>query len=280
MVFQYSVRVVILVAFVLSSTLLSLLTIPSAGAVERRTVTVAAYEFPPYYSARETQDLTTVLVDQLNLLQEEFYFVVREIRPSERYQALSPSGCCDIMFFEAKQWGWPESRDYVWGSVLTRGTERFYALAKRLEAGEVNFERSDEQRIGGVLGYHYEFTSYNTDRETLERNYNLYTADTQASLVHMLNRERLEIAVLTDEYVRWRQHRAHQEALRLAGAEVADHHYYTHYILKRSGLLSLPIVEGLLQRMRDEGILKQLFQDFDIHYALLYGSDSDCEAQC
>ncbi|WP_113907001.1 hypothetical protein [Aliidiomarina celeris] len=252
-------------------------TLYAESASQPRVVYVAAYDFPPYFSTRESQDLTSVLVAQLNQRQSEFQFVIREIRPSERYQAVSPTGCCDILFFEAPQWGWPQSRDYVWSSALTTGTERFYALKARIESGEVSFSTPGAQRIGGVLGYHYEFANFKTDRSTLEVDYNLYSTDTPGSLLQMLDRERIELALLNDEFVKWRQHLGQPSALALMGAEMADHHYHTRYVVKRSGLLAPSFIDNLLKDMLNEGLLQQLFADFNIRDSLYFGNTQPCD---
>jgi len=272
MLIQPIVRILLAVAVFISLSG----TLYAESASQPRVVYVAAYEFPPYFSTRESQDLTSVLVAQLNQRQSQFQFVIREIRPSERYQAVSPTGCCDILFFEAPQWGWPQSRDYIWGSELNTGTERFYALKERIESGEVSFNTQGVQCVGGVLGYHYEFASFKTDRSTLEVDYNLYTTDTPGSLLQMLDRERIELAPLNDEFVKWRQHLGQASALALIGADIPDHHYHTRYVLKRSGLLAPSFIDNLLQDMFDEGLLQHLFADFNISDSLYFGNTAPC----
>lgn len=74
-------------------------------AAEPTVIRVAAYHFPPYFSAYDGQHLTGDVIAALNQHQTQYRFELHDVPAQARFQALSAAGCCQLMLFEAPRWG-------------------------------------------------------------------------------------------------------------------------------------------------------------------------------
>ncbi|CUS47498.1 MAG: periplasmic protein [Idiomarinaceae bacterium HL-53] len=231
---------------------------------EPRQIIVAAYEFPPYYSSRVNTHILGELVNTLNQAQSNFEFSIREIRPHDRYIALSEQGCCDVLFFESPDWGWQRHPEVLVGPILNEGTERLYAKRERVEREEVYFTVDGRLKIGGVLGYHYQFANFSTEREVLELDFNVYSADSQLSLLSMLVNERLDLAVLTDEFVHWLQLRDHADAKVVEPNTVVDHVYSTRLLMSPDMNPFEQQLLALLNELHEADKFASIFREFGI----------------
>ncbi|TCZ91753.1 hypothetical protein [Lysobacter sp. N42] len=214
--------------------------------------------------------MVSVVVDALNEIQDDFRFVIHEVRPSERYDSLSENGCCDLMMFESLSWGWSRYPNVVAGPVLNKGTERLYGLRSRLDSGEIGFTVDGSLKVGGVLGYHYRFAGFSTARDVLELDYNVYSTDSQASLITMLTNRRIDLAVLTDEYVHWLALREHLDINGLSPNPEIDHSYTTHLILSERIAHNHARIRALFDELHHSGRLPMVYSDFGISHSYLY----------
>lgn len=235
-------------------------------------ITIAAYEFPPYYSSRADQHILGVIVQSLNESQNNYRFEIQEIRPTNRYSALLSKGCCDLMLFESLSWGWNANPEVLGGPVLSRGTERLYAKSSRVESGEVEFTVDGTKKVGGVLGYHYRFAGFSTVREVLELDFNVYSSDSQASLLNMLANERLDLALLTDEYVNWLQLRQNRNVALLFPNPEIDHSYTTQIIFNPRMARQQDNILRLFDELHEAGRLPMIFNDFGLESSYIFQS--------
>lgn len=171
-------------------------------------VYVAAYEFPPYYSSRLSEHFLGTLVAELNRLQTEYLFIIHEVRPQARYAALGveqPNGgthhnvyqCCDVMFFESVTWGWPQNGTVMASQPMIYGADRLYSNSNEFAS------LTSADIVGGVVGYHYHYAGYATSATSSHNGVSLYRADSQLTLLNMLRNNRLQYALLTDEFIHW-----------------------------------------------------------------------------
>lgn len=167
----------------------------------QQTVYVAAYEFPPYFSEATPQHLSGALVAALNAEQDEFDFVVQRVAPNARYDALSTDGCCSLILFEDKKWGWAEKADYTVATThpIILSHERFVAL-KHEDRDQTFFDRTG-LKFGGLVGYHYPFAGNITDNGVLENEYGIYLSHSHSTNLKMLLNKRLDLIMLHDDYI-------------------------------------------------------------------------------
>lgn len=226
-------------------------------------VEIAAYEFPPYYSSRLPRHLLGELVAELNQRQQRFQFTITEVRPAKRYEALQPEGCCSLIFFESLDWGWSEHTEDIVdaGVLLSQGSDCYVRLKGAPE--------EPVERIGGVVGYHYDFAGYQNDTKLLEEEYNLYLADTHRTLINMLLGERLDMIVLSEEYIQLLQQEEPELAAQLEVLDEVDQQYRTQVLAARDGPVPAEWIKAELQSMYEDGVLTALFSSFGVQNILI-----------
>ncbi|WP_417687436.1 hypothetical protein [Pseudidiomarina sp.] len=165
------------------------------------TIRIAAYDFPPYFSAYDTEHLVGDLITALNASQSDYHFELHDVPSKARFKALSDAGCCHMILFESPTWGWGEQLPQIEkGRVLVSGAERFVAVKKKGQRDASFFQRKD-LRFGGLTGYHYPFLGNRTDADLLEENFNVYLSLSHKANLRMLLNGRLDVIMIHDEYL-------------------------------------------------------------------------------
>ncbi|WP_194756201.1 hypothetical protein [Aliidiomarina indica] len=221
-------------------------------------VFVAAYEFPPYYSSRMSDHFLGDVVDLLNRSQSEFHFIIREVRPQERYQAISANGCCDLIMFESPQWGWPESTQFDISPPIIHGSERLYSLHN--DAWEIG----PEDRVAGVVGYHYGLTNNTMNNVEGEHLMPIYRTDSQATVLTMVRNHRVKFGLLSDEYVRWLEVNQPERVVGLSAAPYPDSTYTTHIILGPESPIDMDTIMLQILRLGQATYAKTLLEAYGL----------------
>lgn len=226
---------------------------------------VAAYEFPPYYSSRLERHVLGELLELINQQQSDYRFLIHEVRPQQRYQAIAGEGCCSLLFFESVQWGWKsllEEDVITLGPLLTEGSDHYVRLQGRQDVAV--------ERIGGVVGYHYQLVDHKSDHNVLEEEYNLYLADTKRTLINMLLGERLDMIMLSAEYLsllRIEEPDLYEQFLVL---DEKDQGYRTQIMLQTQGEVQISWLQEQLTYLSEENLLEPLFASFGLEQALVF----------
>lgn len=218
----------------------------NATTPERTPVYVAAYEFPPYYSSRLPQHFLGELLKVLNARQATYHFSIREVPPQERYSAISENGCCDVIFFESETWGWSAEHEYTASEPLMHGADRMYSLQND------NWLPTDEDRVGGVVGYHYNYTQFDTDAGTSEQEFMMYRADSQLTLLNMLRNNRIQFAIFTEEFIHWLAVQDPELITGLYAAPEPDTVYQTQVLLGANSSIEFAVLMELVNELREE----------------------------
>ncbi|RUO33995.1 hypothetical protein [Aliidiomarina soli] len=234
-------------------------------------VAVAAYEFPPYYSSRLERHVLGALLDAVNQRQQTFYFEIIEVRPPHRYQALEPEGCCQLIFFEAEQWGWSSyiGTHVEKGPKLTEGAD-IHVLRAEEDTSEVSNDADGAARVGGIVGYHYDFVDYQSDVAVLEQEHNLYLADSHVTLINMLSRGRLHSILLNTELLAMLELHDPDVAKTLKAGKTVDQTYATHVLVADDAVVNVDWLRGQLDEMWEDGSLAELFASFGLENHLVY----------
>lgn len=165
------------------------------------TIRIAAYDFPPYFSAYEPEHLVGDLIQALNDAQNDYQFELHDVPSKARFKALSDAGCCHVMVFESPTWGWAEQMPHLEvGQPLVLGAERLVAVKKHDQRSAEFFKR-EGLRFGGLIGYHYPFLGNRTDAGLLEDQYNVYLSLSHEVNMKMLLNGRLDVVMVHDEYL-------------------------------------------------------------------------------
>ena len=193
---------------------------------DRELILIAAYDYAPYYTSGSDDHFLGQIVTNLNALQTRYRFEIREVRPYDRYAALGPDGCCDLMFFESVNWGWKTSGySYSASPGILKGCDRLYSMQNDY------WEPKETDRIGGVVGYHYQLTNMNTDILYSEIEHKMYRANNQMTLLNMLRHGRIQFAMLSEEFVNWLAAEAPETVEGLYASPVHKEVYETQIIL-------------------------------------------------
>lgn len=235
--------------------ILSLIAIASANSTPKE-VRIAAYEYPPYFTTENAQHLVGDIVQALNAMQSDYQFSVVHIAPNGRYDALRPQGCCDVMLFEDRSWGW-EQVDYAvqLSTPIYEDKERFVAR-KRINRGQ-SFFQVKGLRFGGIIGYHYSFVANEKDNRVLEEEYGIYLGHSHQVNLRMLLNGRLDLIMLADAYIRSVLTEETRSKLLLS-----EQHYGLHQlsaVTNPNKAINGDKLEVLLSDLRQSGKLQQIF---------------------
>lgn len=224
-------------------------------------VRVAAYEYPPYYSEQMQSHLVGEVIKALNHIQQDYHFSLEPIAPNARYVALSADGCCDLMLFEDIDWGWrDEDIDLHVTEPLLVGRERFVAL-KHLNRDQRFFEMKG-LRFGGIVGYHYPFAANEKDHRILEEDYGIYLAHSHEVNLQMLLNKRLDLIMLSDEYLAAMVPRSVKEQLLISKKPYGVFNMAT--VVNKNKNVDASQVEHLIDRLKENGRLSAIFKKFKL----------------
>lgn len=219
-------------------------------------VRVAAYEYPPYFSANDSAHLAGDITAALNAMQTDYHFSVVHIAPNGRYDALSDAGCCDVMLFEDQSWGW---RTVDYPVHVTRpiydDKERFVAL-KALNRDQSFFEVNG-LRFGGIVGYHYPFAAFEKDKRVLEEKFGIYLAHSHEVNLRMLLNGRLDLIMLADAFLQSKLTDDVRQNLLVNEQPYGEHELAV--VINPNKALTGEQMEALLTKLRTSGQLKAIF---------------------
>ena len=230
-------------------------------------VTIAAYEFPPFYSQHMTTHVLGELVTSLNNFQNDYLFSIRQVPVTARYQALLDDGCCDLMMFESPQWGWQQYLQPAHGAesaiqatrALLAGAERL--VAKRAE--NIDFQQLNNIRLGGIRGYHYSFSDELPETGALESGAGIYFADSIATNIKLVLSGRLDRMMLSDAYLASIANTPLAE--QLVWASHADSRYQLHMLVNENKAMSVKQLDSLLESLRRSGEWEALLRQFNLN---------------
>ena len=234
------------------------------AAAEPIQIRVAAYEYPPYYSERMQSHLVGEVIAALNQIQKDYHFTLEPIAPNARYDALSAEGCCDLMLFEDIAWGWrnQELELHVTEPLLI-GRERFVTL-KHLNRDQRFFETKG-LRFGGIVGYHYPFAENEKDHRILEEKYGIYLGHSHEVNLQMLLNGRLDLIMLSDQYLAARVSKTVREQLLISDKPYGVFNMAT--IISKNKKVDALRVERLITNLKKNGTLKSIFKRFHLKTA-------------
>ena len=238
----------------------------SGGAFARDIVRVGGYEFGPFVNldgAGNPDGLPLALIEVLNRYQDRFTFQFVQTSPNRRYKDFEDDKF-DVIFFESPDWGWAEKKLPVDASqVFLDGGEQYIALAKP-GRGKDYFANFADKRIVGILGYHYGFAGFEANPAILTKKFNMALANNNASSIEMILKDRGDVAVVTDSYLK-RYLRSHPGAAdKLLVSDQYDQRYAHRALVRRNAGITVTDLNRMLTAMGKDGALTRLWRDFGI----------------
>lgn len=232
----------------------------------REIIKVGGYEFGPFVDvdpAGKASGLTLELIERLNAAQDHFVFQFVLTSPSRRYKDFEDHRF-DMVLFESADWGWTEKHlPVVASDVFLTGGELYVAQAQP-GRGQEYFTDLTTKRMVGILGYHYGFANFEADPAVLTRQFKLTLVNNNTASIELILKDRGDIAVVTDAYLK-RYLRLHPEAAgRLLVSERFDQRYHHRALIRDGAAISVSEFNQLLSTMTRDRTLAKLWHDFGL----------------
>ena len=242
-----------------------LLAMSQAGPLAaEQVVNVAGVHFPPYVIKPEqppAQGLLPELLETLNQMQDRFCFVMLPTSVPRRFQDFE-KGRLDLAIFENPAWGWQA----IAHQVVDMGLEDAEVFVARVEPGRDQgyFEQLRGKRLALYSGYHYAFADFNAEPEFLQKTFNATLTYSHDSNLLMVLRRRTDIALVTRSYISDFLERYPQYAGQLLVSERVDQLYRHHVLIRPGAPISAEQVAALLEQLRENGQLEEIFGRYRI----------------
>ncbi|WP_375739605.1 amino acid ABC transporter substrate-binding protein [Pseudomonas boanensis] len=228
------------------------------------TVQVAGAQFPPYVVKPDSADASGLLLDllaALNAIQSNYYFIMRPTAIPRRFRDFQ-EGRIDLAVFENPDWGWQG----IPGVRIDMGLEdtEVFVAASRSGRDQRYFDDLSGKRLALFSGYHYGFASFNADPQFLKQEFNAKLSYSHDSNLRMLLRERADIALVTRSYFGAYLEVHPEEAGRFLVSDRVDQRYRHYALLRPQAPISGPAFHALLEQLRTNGQLEQIFAPYGV----------------
>lgn len=249
--------------FIISGLLLSAGMSPAPA---QQLVKVGGYEFPPYVEVggdNRPQGLTLDLIDLLNRRQSAHRFEFHLTTPARRYRDFE-AGQYDMIAFESRDWGWTQQNIAIDASKVFFHDSEVYITRQQDGRGQSWFDSLADRSVAGILGYHYAFTNYEGNPETLKQKYRMVLVNSHPASIEVVLRGRADVGVVTKSYLT-RYLRTNPAATGQLLVSSRTDQIYAHTILIRPGLTpNVAEVNNLLDRLSQDGSLTAMFRAADV----------------
>ena len=229
-------------------------------------VKVGGYEFAPFVDMNaggKPDGLALRLIEALNAHQDRFTFQFVPTSPNRRYKDFEDRKF-DVILFESPDWGWVERKLPIQASrVFLDGGEIYIAQAKP-GRGQDYFADLAGKRMVGILGYHYGFAGFEADPGVLASRYRMNLVNDNAACVEMILKDRGDVAVVTDAYLkRWLRSRPEAKD-KLLVSERFDQRYAHRALVRNGAAITTADMDKILSAMDLDGTLTRLWREFGI----------------
>lgn len=234
-------------------------------AAHQQSVLVGGYPYPPFVERRgasEYEGATLDLLEALNAWQTTVDFQFVPVAAFSRQLSFRQHRF-DVMFFESPGWGWASEAVSV-SEPIARDRDLYLALDKR-QRDQSFFDSIEDRQLIATRGYHYSFADYQTDEAWLKANFDITFSPNLMASLEMLERERGEVAVLNESFLRSRENRG----LDLSGfllSEKIDHAYRLGVVVRDDGPVELTWLIEQLRAMREAGRLTPIEQEWGVRF--------------
>ncbi|MBI3444136.1 MAG: transporter substrate-binding domain-containing protein [Magnetospirillum sp.] len=229
-------------------------------------IKVGGYEFAPFVetdAAGKPAGLALNLIAALNRHQDRYTFQFVPTSPNRRYKDFEDRKF-DVIFFESPDWGWTERKLPVDVSKVFLDGGELYIAQARQGRGQDYFSDFGGKKMVGILGYHYGFAGFVADPATLAARHRMVLVNDNAASIEMILKDRGDIAVVTDAYLKRYLRAKPAAAERLLVSERFDQRYAHRALIHRDSALGVAEMDRLLTAMDLDGTLTRLWRDFGL----------------
>ncbi|MGL6124442.1 MAG: substrate-binding periplasmic protein [Shewanella sp.] len=235
-------------------------TIPSTLPI----IHVGGYPFAPYVNQQQDgryTGLTLDIINALNQIQQEvrFEFVITSIE--NRYKAYALSRF-DMILFENPAWGWQKITNQFIPLNLRDG-EVLIALRKKAQ-NQRYFDDLTNKSVAFIKGYHYQFADFETNPDTLAKQFRpLFVSNNKTSIESIL-RERADIAPVTYSYLQYYLKLNPENDHLLLISDSWDQEYHNGILLNPKSPLDSKKLSHWIQLLIDNGKITELAAQYHL----------------
>jgi ABC-type amino acid transport substrate-binding protein len=227
-------------------------------------VSVGGYIFPPfiYQDKNEIKGITIDLLKLLNENQSKYIFEFHLTSSKRRYRDFK-NGLYDLIFFENKKWGW-NNIDISNSSIILKGGEVFIAHNVK-GRNQKYFHDLKNKKVLGILGYHYEFANFKTDRKYLKEKFNVEVRTNHESNIHTIAKRNLDqVAIVTKSLLNLYLKKNPRYKNSLIVSNKMDQVYEHQILFRENSPLSYQEISSLLKDLDSKGLLSKLWDKYAI----------------
>lgn len=230
------------------------------------TVRVGGYRFPPFVIVERDghSGLTLEVIEALNSIQDRYEFEFFHTSSKRRYQD-HDEGFYDVILFEDMRWEW-QDRPVSGTRIIARDEEVLVAHTRRAES-DAFFQKLEQRRLVGMLGYHYRFADYRADEDFLDTEFNILLSNSLERNLKLIMVDRpsvAEVAIVPRSFLR-RYFSRHPEAREML--EVSDtlgQFNKLRGLVTDSSPVSVKELDQLLGQLKASGRLPELRSRYNL----------------
>lgn len=223
--------------------------------MSKETINVGVYNFPPFVVMNKgvAKGKTIDIINFLNIIQDKYIFKVFKTSSIRRFSDFQNS-LYDIIMFENKKWGW-NHYNISKSKVFHEGKEVFISLKKTGRTQDY-FNDLKYKSLVGILGYHYKFNNFISDKKDLKKKFNITLVTKHSKSIEMILKDRADIAIITKSYLDNFMKNNKRKFSKLLISKKLDQEY-KHTVLMKSDnkKISISIMNSLLDKVIKSGIL-------------------------
>lgn len=210
---------------------------------------------PPFVISHEKRDgLVYDLIDAFNQMQGEYEFISR-LFPSKRLRLEYENSETHLVAFADLSWGWAE-RGGQGTLKLTMGRDLFVSA-------KGNMAKEADDTIGAVLGFHYAFADF--DSEKLAQMSNVSLVKDEGSVLRLVVGGRVTRGIVSETLLKWYAVSRPEIYARLdIDKDHPDHTYVRRFIVLPASPIKFERVNGLLKELYISGKLKNIFAKYGL----------------
>ncbi|RJG41929.1 transporter substrate-binding domain-containing protein [Motilimonas pumila] len=240
-----------------------MLALPS-WANKQTTIYVGGYHFSPYVNVKSYGDYSGLSIDliaALNRVQNKYHFVFVSTSASHRHAAYA-RGRFQMMLFEDLSWGW-QNFD-VKAVPLNFDDGEVYITQNVPDRGQSYFDNIDGKTLTLVAGYHYQLVNFETDKASLDQQYQTVFVNNNQASIAAITRQRADIAPITWSYLQYHLKLWPEKRKQLLISQKWDQKYRHMAILHPNAKITAEELNDYLNTLRESGRFAELAHHYGI----------------
>ncbi|MEW6990090.1 substrate-binding periplasmic protein [Colwelliaceae bacterium 6441] len=228
------------------------------------TIQVGAGVRPPFLidnNKHQYQGAGPEILQALNQIQQQFYFVMNEI-PSKRKTAAVSDGRLDIIMWDNVNWGWRDE-SFVQSSELVRSKDIYFTFNDNNKSQDY-FDNFNNKKLAMVIGYHYKVANFIVDIQTLKKNFNVTMVRNEEASIRMAIAGRVDIAIVSETALNWYLLRFPQYTSKILIADKYDTQYSRHFVLPEDAAIKPFEINNLLMLADKKGLLAPIYRKYGL----------------